>query len=107
MECGNTEAAGFICRFHLATEKHAAKNGFSRGGTSSVLQRQRKPAASVLPQGKAMNVACATVSSHSTRAASHPETSLHPLLDQKNPKILTFFKYFSFFWSKKVVKFRK
>jgi hypothetical protein len=31
MECGNTEAEGFFCRFHLAAEKHGVENGFSRG----------------------------------------------------------------------------
>ena len=31
MECGNTEAEGFICRFHLVTEKYSGKKVFSRG----------------------------------------------------------------------------
>ena len=28
MECGNTEAEGFICRFHLATSKHGGEKWF-------------------------------------------------------------------------------
>jgi hypothetical protein len=64
LECGNTEAEGFLCRFHLATEKQGGENGFSRGRRPANFSGKRLFEA-VLPQGKAMNVACATVSSHS------------------------------------------
>ncbi|MGN1274320.1 MAG: hypothetical protein ACI4UF_06975, partial [Thermoguttaceae bacterium] len=61
VECGNTEAEGFICRFHLATERRSDSKKYSR---------EKRPAwfsgkclfEAVLPQGKAVNVACATVS---------------------------------------------
>ncbi|MBQ6107342.1 MAG: hypothetical protein IJK97_03950, partial [Thermoguttaceae bacterium] len=64
LECGNTEAEGFLCRFHLAAEKRGGEKGFSRGERPARFRGKRLCEA-VLPQGKAMKVACATVSSHS------------------------------------------
>ncbi|MGN1274324.1 MAG: hypothetical protein ACI4UF_06995, partial [Thermoguttaceae bacterium] len=62
VECGNTEAEGFICRFHLVTEKQGGEKRFSRGQRPAHFSGKCLFEA-VLPQGKAMNVACATVSS--------------------------------------------
>jgi hypothetical protein len=31
LECGNTEAKGFLCRLHLAAKKSGDKKRFSRG----------------------------------------------------------------------------
>ncbi|MDO4858700.1 MAG: hypothetical protein Q4A17_12235 [Thermoguttaceae bacterium] len=64
MECGNTEAEGFLCRFHLAAEKCSGENGFSHGKDPARFSGKRLFEAE-LPQGKAVNVACATVSPHS------------------------------------------
>ena len=66
MECGNTEAEGFLCRFHLATEKYGVKKDFPRGKRPARFSGKSLFEA-VLPQGKAVNVAYATVSPHSEK----------------------------------------
>ncbi|MDO4858294.1 MAG: hypothetical protein Q4A17_10160 [Thermoguttaceae bacterium] len=40
MECGNTEAEGFLCRFHFATEILGDEKRFFTWGTPSALLRQ-------------------------------------------------------------------
>ncbi|MBR0193254.1 MAG: hypothetical protein IJQ31_14430 [Thermoguttaceae bacterium] len=64
LECGNTEAEGFLCRFHLAARKRCDERRFSRGKRPARF-RGKGLFEAVLPQGKAVNVACATVSPHS------------------------------------------
>ena len=56
LECGNTEAEGFICRFPLATGKHGDEKEFSRGKRPAYFSGKGLFEA-VLPQGKAVNVA--------------------------------------------------
>ncbi|MDO4857368.1 MAG: hypothetical protein Q4A17_05430 [Thermoguttaceae bacterium] len=56
LECGNTEAGGFLCRFHLAVEKYYDEKRFSRG-KRPVRFSGKHLFKVVLPQGKAMNVA--------------------------------------------------
>ena len=64
VECGNTEAEGFICRFHLAKEKHDDDKKFFSWESQTWFSGKCLFEAG-LPQGKAVNVACATVSPHS------------------------------------------
>ena len=55
-ECGNTEAEGFLCRFHLAFKKFYDEKRFSRGERSVRFSGKRLYEAE-LPQGKGMKAA--------------------------------------------------
>ena len=55
-ECGNTEAEGFLCRFHLAFKKFYDEKRISRGERSVRFSGKRLYEAE-LPQGKGMKAA--------------------------------------------------